>query len=619
MRSVLELLDQPFSFWQLRLLTEDQFCRAAKDRGVVLFPREVEGFHRLRLLNPLLRVRRDGRMIAAMARRGDPHVWEAAGWYSTRRADLLEVRNVGRLSDPAMEPFMARRRLDRTVGDVAYRSSAYLYSHHQLLALPILRAALPHLRYGPNGEVVGFNDIHPVNVGYWRQQADRLRSLVVALSALEPIYYPPIIRRIRYNGDELEHYERWRRDLEAGAMLEWLGVDAAWIRKSARDLLSQADGIDPLGRWVDLVRESDPARWEWLEGEARSALDLRIGAEIFLSYYDKLVDGGLAASIEEPPPRTGGEFSGRLKPRGGLDQTLTEFGLSPHPHLVLLVEGDTELLLFPYVLEHFGIRRDRDFIAVENAQGVGRDISALIAYAVAPLTERNKESRYLRLLRPPTRLLAIMDPEGKFATEEGRQKRREVWIDRILATLPSEHRTLAVRESVEVLVTVETWESKGQSFEFANFTDRQLAVASAQVDSSGQFSIDKRIEIAKSIRASRGSLEPLLGGASKVELAEALWPTLKRKIELAERRQTAHRIPIVRVVDRASALARELPRRNLVIPLRGLPSDELTFCKQFRLASACGIGVQMLLRGRPTRSAPLAQPDVRKCAKRHVR
>jgi hypothetical protein len=39
------------------------------------------------------------------------------------------------------------------------------------------------------------------------------------------------------------------------------------------------------------------------------------------------------------------------------------------------VEGETELFLFPRLMEFFGIRKDRDFIAIENAQGVGRDIS----------------------------------------------------------------------------------------------------------------------------------------------------------------------------------------------------------------------------------------------------
>lgn len=568
MRSVLELLDLPYSFWQLRPLTEEQFRGEAKDRDVVLFPRQMEGLHRLRLLTPLLRVRRDGRPIAAAARRGDPDRWEAAHWEPTGRFDLLEAREAGRLYDPAHEHFIARRRLRHEVGDVTYRSSEYLYSHHQLLALPILRAALPNLSYGATGEVDGFGDVEPAYSGYWRGQAEWLHPRLVALSALEPLYHHQIVRRIRYNGDELERYEAWRRDLRPGAMLEWLGVDAAWIKESAGQLLREADGFDPLGGWSDLVREAEPASWERLEGEARSAVDLRIGAEIFLRYYDRLVRGRLAPKIEPPPRRHRDDFSGRLKPQGSLDRTLATFGLSPHPRLVLVVEGETELLLFPRLMELSAVRKDRDFIAVENAQGVGRDISALIAYAVAPQTERDESDRYLRLLKPLTRLLAVMDAEGKYATKKGREERRQIWIDRILATLPKEHRTPTVRDSVDRLVAVETWDGKGQSFEFAHFTDRQLALATAQVDRRENLSLQKRIEMAGGIRASSGSLDPLLARASKIELADALWPVLRARIERAEGRGTERRIPIVRVLDRAIELAHELPRRNVVIPLQ---------------------------------------------------
>jgi hypothetical protein len=74
--------------------------------------------------------------------------------------------------------------------------------------------------------------------------------------------------------------------------------------------------------------------------------------------------------------------------------------------------------------------------------------------------------------------------------------------------------------------------------------------------------------MAARIRASRGSIAPLLGGASKLDLAEALWPVLETKIRLAQKRGTQLRIPVVGVVDRAVTLAHELPRKNVVIPLR---------------------------------------------------
>ena len=564
MRSTLDLIDLPYTFWQLRLLTEDQFRREAKARGVDLFERQLEGLHRLRVLSPFVRVSRDGRAIAVAARRNDPDIWEIAHWQSTHRVDLLRAHDAGRLHDPLAEHFIARRRLRREVGDVTYRSSDYLYSH-QLLSLPIVRSVLPYCRYSQGGEINGFEVDRAIS-GYWQGQAEWLHPRLVALSALEPIYYPNIVRRIRYNGGELAGYDAWRDKLRPRAMLDWLEVEPSWIKDSAGALLDQADRLDPLGRWSELVREADPDRWEWLQGEARGANDLRIGAEILLRYYDRLARGRIAPKIREQTGRMRDQFSGRLKPKDALDGVLTSFGLSPHPQLVLVVEGETELLLFPRLMALFGIRKDRNFIAIENAQGVGRDISSLVAFAVAPSIERDANGRYLRPLKPLTRLLAVMDAEGKYATPEGRKERRRVWVDRILQTLPPEDRTGPVRRSIERLVGVKTWNRKGQSFEFAHFTDRQLALATAKIYRRTSLSLEKRVEMAEGIRRSRGNLDPLLGSGSKVELADALWPVLRRKIERAQGYGTERRIPIVRMLDHAIAMAHELPRRNVVIP-----------------------------------------------------
>jgi hypothetical protein len=164
-------------------------------------------------------------------------------------------------------------------------------------------------------------------------------------------------------------------------MLDWLEVEPAWINDSAGALLDQADGLDPLGQWSELVRESDPDRWELLQGEARSAVDLRAGAEVLLRYYDRLAQGRIAPKIKPPSGRWRAQFTSRLKPQGGLDEVLTNFGLSHTRNWFSSSRGRPSFPL-SRLMEFFGIRKDRDFIAIENAQGVGRDISTLIAYAV---------------------------------------------------------------------------------------------------------------------------------------------------------------------------------------------------------------------------------------------
>jgi hypothetical protein len=237
-----------------------------------------------------------------------------------------------------------------------------------------------------------------------------------------------------------------------------------------------------------------------------------------------------------------------------------------------VVEGDTELMLFPRVMEMFGIRTHDDFIAIQNREGVRKDLNALVAYTAAPRLEQDADGRVLRLLRPPTRILVVSDAEGPMRTEHDRERRRAVWLERIMRTVAREHRTEAVREALELLVHVDTWSNRVASFEFAHFTDRQLARALARVDPRRrQPSFDQRLRLVARARLESGSLRSVMAGVSKVDLAEELWPVLHRRIRRAERHGTEHNIPVVRVLDRATDLARELPRRNLVISLRREP------------------------------------------------
>ncbi len=566
MRSALDLLDLPLSFNQLPALTEREFIAAAKDRGLYLTPQLLEGLHRLRILPPLLRLRRRGGSIAAAARRGDGSFWEERTWTPTGHDSLVLARNDGLLRDPTEERFIRRATQEREVAGVRYTLSAYLYSEHQLIFLPLLREVLPHLRYDERGEIVAV-DVHRVFVANWRTTAVALREVVIALSALEPFYYPAVIGVFHGWEEDLQAIERLRKRSPARQTLNWLVVDPDWLKARATGLLERADRIDPLGSWLAVVREADRARWKELRGEARSAIDLRVGAEVLLSYYERLARGRIAPKLAKPEGRARDPLSSRLGSRRDLDGVLTEFGLSPHPHLLLVLEGETELFLFPRVRAHFGIRPERSFIAVENAQGVDRDLSSLIAYAVAPTVEEEGDGRYLGLIRPPTRLLATMDAEGKFATSADREARRQKWIGRIAETLPVQHRTASVLESLDKLVEVSTWNPKGESFEYAHFTNRELAKAIHGLDSRRRRpSLPRLLELVAEARVDQWNLESL-GAFSKVALAEALWPVLERKIVLATRRKKEDRIPIVAVLDRATDLARELPRRNVVIPL----------------------------------------------------
>ncbi len=222
----------------------------------------LEALHPLRILEPLFRVQRDGRLIASLARRDDTLGWQEAMWQPTLRRDLLQLKEGGRLHAPRAEAFIARRRLQRKTSNIEYSTSIYLYSHHQLLFLPLVKTALPHIRFGRNGQAVRDR--------WWSNHIDHAEAtsdLVIALSALEPIYYRKVVGTLSLSTlDEFGRYDAWRKRLGVRKMLTWLDVTPDWIKEESGRLLDEADRLDPLGEWGKVVRAGHPGKWGHAKG-----------------------------------------------------------------------------------------------------------------------------------------------------------------------------------------------------------------------------------------------------------------------------------------------------------------------------------------------------------------
>jgi hypothetical protein len=568
-RSTAELPELPYTFTQRRLLSPSDFVSESRARDVEFAEDHLEALHRARLLVPLLRVRRDTRVIRWFANQGDYRALQLAHSQPTSRIDLTEARAEGNLRDPLNERFISRARRRRAIEDWTYLSSVYLYSPHQLITLPLIRAILASSEFERrSGSLVIRLQAPRVFQDNWYAAARKLQGVVIALCALEPRFYPQVVDRLTVPWTEdLADFQRWRTRKRTRTTLDWLGSDPDWFWDTGVYLANMADGFDPLGDWIEVIAEGEPAKWTKLRGQARSAMDQRIASEMLLSFHDDLVRARLAPRAATAPERAQLHSPRRLRRQRPLDELLTDFGLSPHPHLILVLEGQTELALLPRVMQLLQISSDDDFIRIENAEGVDRDLSSLVAYAAAPRVEVD-DDRYLRLLRPPTRILVVFDAEGTVATDEARQAKRDGWVERILRALPMDDEREPVREQVETLVDVITWNGRGESFEFAHFTDRQLAVAIDGVDQAHKPPTTKeRIKWVASVRASGGNLDVLLGSVSKIELAEELWPLLEGKLRRAIRRKTVARIPVARVLFQAHAMASEFPRKNLVIGL----------------------------------------------------
>ena len=569
MRSTVDLVELPYTFTQLRPLLADGFGREARQRGLFLPAATLEALHRERLLVPLFRVQRDGRAIRRLVREDRRLATQVAHWEPTNRRDI-EAAAVSALFDPAGEPFVARRRLERTLFDrITYDSSVYLYSQHQLTMIPILERAIQYLGRGPRGGTLRFRGPSGV-LDVLRQQSVHARETIVAVTALEPVHYPRVWGSARLpKVADFARFDRWRASLSGSRLIRWLEVSPDWLVQRAEHLLSQAEALNELGGFAKLVATAEPSRWQELRGSARTSVDLRIAAEILLRERERLAAKTRATPLEEPEPWSRSPLHFRLKQRESLEDLLYEYGLSPHPRLLLLVEGRTELELVPRVADQLGIILRDNFLRVQDAEGVDRDLAPIAAY-VAPKLARESGPGYVALERPPTRLLIVRDPEGKAATPELRERARQALISRAMRTLPHELRVPAVRNQVAKLIEVRSWTTAGKSFEFAHFTDRQLAVAIDGLDTRpNKPALPQLIDSIANVRSAGGNLKKtvLKNVGTKPALADQLWPVLERKIELALSRDTHDRIPVVSILYQALTLAEEFNRGRYVLSL----------------------------------------------------
>ena len=548
-RSIYDLLDLDYCFSQQLLLNASDFERQTRRRSVDLWPDEkVDALRLAGVLQPVFRY--------------DPA--------ATRRPSSSQRRRPWRLS---------WEQAYRVAGVGSPRDMVYLYSPYQLLQIPLLRTVIPQLKWHRDEsgrrwftlrltaqqraslqERVAFND-----------------ALVVALSALEAIYRPHIVdtlslpRTIPYTSgqDGWSAWVEFNAAFDPSQMLDWLGCDAEWVRNAAGRLLSSANGLDPLDDWVKLVRLVRPEAWDQLKGDALVAIDHRIAAEMLLQFYEDLARAGVAPALPDPSRYFRGEFHGRLVGNEAeLDNVLMQFGLSPHPAVVLVIEGETESLLVPRVMDALGVRRGPNTISLFEARGVKQNFGMLARFVATPALG-NDEGDYVRLARPAMRFIVAVDREEGFVTEADVLEQHRTWVDQIWQGLPDQFRTPVMRQELEGLVQIETW--SGGSFEYAHFTDREIARAILKV--YGRHPTET-LEIAERAVALNRCYHQNLENVwkrwpgkkpSKPRVAEALWPVLRRKLSRAGKRGTLGRIPVARVVLRAEELAARTPRSNVVM------------------------------------------------------
>ena len=161
------------------------------------------------------------------------------------------------------------------------------------------------------------------------------------------------------------------------------------------------------------------------------AHDLRVAAEIVARTVE--IAEGVAVTEDREGEPIGAQ---RVSTRGrDLEDLLTSNGLSPHPSLVVIVEGETEHRLLPRVMEILGHPLRPNHIRIENREGLDEPIQLLARYAPRPVLG-NSFDKYVFLVRPPTRVLVLADPEKNYVDEEKRERERQKIAQSIVKELP---------------------------------------------------------------------------------------------------------------------------------------------------------------------------------------
>lgn len=551
----LALVCMPFTFTQDDLLSTDNFLRAAKARGYELSLDNLQEFHSNRLLLPLYRVSDtpvEGRRLNVVPNGNLNSRWEG-----------LKAAQDGRLRDSAEEGYSSAWPYRRPSHEERKRWwNGFLYSSWQLLDLNLVIQE-------QRGIAAGLD--RTVRMGPAEQRRKRTR----ALAALAPRYLPGILGKLSIPAfiDE-EQLRRFCFESDVQNLLSTVGFDPAQLKAEAEMLLLDAKR-DPLREWLPLVRHANRAAWSKLRGEPLDCLWLRIGAEILLRAHDDLAAAG---DLEPLPDISGANWwtplhdrlsrtAGNTKP---LEQVLGTFGLSPHPRVLILAEGETERVHFRLLLEQFGLNRP-EHVRVQPCGGTGVNPQLLARYAISPRIG-DKLGDAWQLTATPTALVIAMDPEGMWATAEKREGQCRKIKQAIREQVTLQGGQIGDTE-LDFLVQIHAWHDDLE-YELANFTPDELLTAITSL-ATGMYAKDSELAVwqadmrqkLQTLWQERRKFETVIGPLriAKPALAEALWPTLLAKCE-RELECDVIETPILKVILEVQRLAGLLSGGSYVLP-----------------------------------------------------
>jgi hypothetical protein len=236
-----------------------------------------------------------------------------------------------------------------------------------------------------------------------------------------------------------------------------------------------------MDKWVKLLRYASHTGWSKMRGKPLDCMWRRVAAEVLLRAHEDLAASG---ALQPLPDLTGSTWHSpqhdRLIPRypeaETLERALAEFGLSPHPRVILLLEGQTKQRHMPRLLADVGLTQPQQ-VRVQPCRSSKVNAHLIARYGITPRIGRRMGDSWL-LDASSTALVLAMDPENHFATAHKRAEERRKLQAAIREEVRYQDSDIS-QDDLDILVSVHVWGD--DKYELANFTDDELVPAIAHL------------------------------------------------------------------------------------------------------------------------------------------
>ena len=485
-------------------LTTDRFISYCKDRGIQTSLEQLERFEQLGIFYPLARVKypklkikveysADGSTYRDLGQLKEGEEWsgdvreEHAGfWFDKDYAK--EWLEEGLLWNPRSRPFQA---WSTFIDDEGEREIESFYSIFQCYPLHTLIRHMKFTYLGADIFVSQSNEKLDTFIAWilnWSNQIvsdyrkNGLREDFIAsiCQIISNRYYPKTQtdRRtitITTSGRPFVTSEwKWTdycRNWNVKSVLSELGVSADELEHVYEHVAFDAEHIDPLDNWYELVTFVSVEEKRRLKGDALLAQTLYSMEHMLKMFYEEVTGKELCHPFEKELDL--GRYFGEGNPLNELkllEYLTNRYHLNPKPKLILVVEGNGEYAQFPRLAEKlFGLSFARLGIEIINIAGVGNFTGDKRSEKYGAL-ERFIDDYHNR----QTLVFVILDNEGRVLNIKERiTKARSKYYPK---------RTITKSEYVHV------W---NKNIEFDNFSHDEIARAMTEV-SEGRYAFQAK-------------------------------------------------------------------------------------------------------------------------------